>query len=152
LFVRTTAWTICIVVCLSHHCNKYSQVRFVGGFARAGSVTAEEYKQAKPDKIAEFGPQIAQHMNEDHMEATIAMVQAAVPGMEADPDNKITEAIITSVDSLGMYIKVTREKAVKFLPQQFKLRLPFPRPAEDRGDVKTLIMELTQAAAAAKVE
>lgn len=120
----------------------------MGGFARAGSVTAAEYKQAKPDPISEFGPKIAQHMNEDHMEATIAMVQAAVPGMEADPDNKITEAIITSVDSLGMYVKVTREKPVKYLPQQFKLRLPFPRPAEDRAAVKTMIMELTQQAAA----
>jgi putative heme iron utilization protein len=125
------------------------KVRFVGGFARAGSVTAEEYKNAKPDAVSEFGPAIAQHMNEDHMEATIAMVQANVPGLEPDPDNKITEAIITSVDSLGMYVKVTREKPVKFLPQQFKLRLPFPRPAEDRKDVKVQIMELTNAAAAA---
>jgi len=128
------------------------KVRFVGGFARAGSVTAEEYKAAKPDVISEFGPAIAQHMNEDHMAATIAMVQANVPGLEPDPDNKITEAIITSVDSLGMYVKVTREKPVKFLPQQFKLRLPFPRPAEDRKDVKMQIMELTNAASAAETE
>ena len=128
------------------------KVRFVGGFARAGSVTAEEYTAAKPDVISEFGPAIAQHMNEDHMAATIAMVQANVPGLEPDPDNKITEAIITSVDSLGMYVKVTREKPVKFLPQQFKLRLPFPRPAEDRKDVKMQIMELTNAASAAETE
>jgi putative heme iron utilization protein len=128
------------------------KVRFVGGFARAGSVTHAEYTAAQPDAIAEFGPLIAQHMNEDHMPATIAMVHSAVPGMEPDPSNPITEAIITSVDSLGMYIKVTREKPVKYLPQQFKLRLPFPRPAVDRKDVKTLIVELTQAAATAKAE
>jgi len=124
------------------------KVRFVGGFARAGSVTAEEYRTAKPDAVSEFGPAIAKHMNEDHMEATIAMVQANVPGLEPDPENKITEAIITSVDSLGMYVKVTREKPVKFLPQQFKLRLPFSQPAKDRKDVKVQIMELTNAAAA----
>ena len=122
------------------------KVRFVGGFARAGTCTAEEYSQAKPDPISEFGPHIAQHMNEDHMSATIAMIHAAVPGMEEDPSNAITEAFITSVDSLGMYIKVTREKPVKYLPQQFKLRLPFPRPATDRKDVKALIVELTQQA------
>ena len=125
------------------------KVRFVGGFARAGSVTAEEYQAAQPDAIAEFGPMIAQHMNEDHMSATIAIVQSMVPGMEPDPSNPITEALITSVDSLGMYVKVTREKGVSFLPKQFKLRLPFPRPAADRKDVKTLIVEMTQAAAAA---
>jgi putative heme iron utilization protein len=122
------------------------KVRFVGGFARAGTCTAEEYLEAKPDPIAEFGPNIAQHMNDDHMAATIAMVHASVPGMEEDPENAITDAMITSVDSLGMYIKVTREKPVKYLPQQFKLRLPFPRSAADRKDVKTMIMELTQKA------
>lgn len=124
------------------------KVRFVGGFARAGSVTAEEYLAAKPDVISEFGPNIASHMNEDHMTATIAMVQGNVPGMEPDPENPITEAIITSVDSLGMYVKVTREKPVKYLPKQFKLRLPFSRQVTDRKDVKVMIMELTNAAAA----
>ena len=123
------------------------KVRFVGGFARVGQVNAKEYTEAQPDPVAEFGPAIAQHMNDDHMEATIAMVQANIPGLEPDPDNKITEAIITSVDSLGMYVKVTREKPVQYLPQQFKLRLPFPRPALDRKDVKVQIMELTNAAA-----
>lgn len=125
------------------------KVRFVGGFARAGGVTAEEYTAAKPDPVAEFSNDIASHMNEDHMQATIAMVQTNVPGMEPDPENPITEAMITSVDTLGMFIKVTREKPVKYLPKQFKLRLPFPRPAEDRKDVKTLIMELCQPKAAA---
>lgn len=127
-------------------CMAVDKVRFVGGFARAGTVTAEEYTEAKPDPVSEFGPAIAKHMNDDHMEATIAMVQANVPGLEPDPENKIAEAVITSVDSLGMYVKVTREKAVKHLPQQFKLRLPFPRPAEDRKDVKVQIMELTNKA------
>jgi hypothetical protein len=67
-----------------------------------------------------------------------------------DPDNKITAATITSVDSLGMYVKVTREHPVAFLPQEFKARLPFPRPANDRGDVKSLIVEMTQASAPSK--
>jgi putative heme iron utilization protein len=126
------------------------KVRFVGGFARAGAVTAEEYTAAKPDPVAQFSNDIASHMNEDHMQATIAMVQSNIPGMEPDPENPMTEAIITSVDSLGMYIKVTRDKPVKYLPKQFKLRLPFPRPAQDRKEVKTLIMELCQPKAALK--
>ncbi|EEC47844.1 predicted protein, partial [Phaeodactylum tricornutum CCAP 1055/1] len=122
------------------------KVRFVGGFARAGAVTQDEYLAAKPDAVSEFGPKIAAHMNEDHMPATIAMVQGNVPGMEHDPENPITEAIITSVDSLGMYVKVTREKGIGFLPQSFKLRLPFPEVAKDRKDVKVRIMEMTNAA------
>jgi putative heme iron utilization protein len=126
------------------------KVRFVGGFARAGSVTDEEYATAKPDVVSEFGPQIAQHMNDDHMSGTIAIVQAVVPGMAGPDVPEITEAIITSVDSLGMFVKVTRTEPVAFLPQSFKVRVPFPRQAESRKDVKTLIVELTQQAAKAE--
>jgi len=115
-------------------------VRFVGGFARAGSITAEEYTEAKPDVISAFGGHVAAHMNDDHMDATIAMVNHYV-GLD------VTEAVITSVDSLGMFIKVTRTPRASDQPQQFKLRLPFPRQAEDRKDVKTLIVEMTQESA-----
>mmetsp|Transcript_16279 Transcript_16279/g.24628 ORF Transcript_16279/g.24628 Transcript_16279/m.24628 type:complete len:329 (+) Transcript_16279:73-1059(+) len=115
------------------------KIRFVGGFARAGSVTPEEYKQAKPDPISEFGIHIAQHMNEDHESATIAMIANQISGLD------VSKAEITSVDSLGMYVKVTRTPRASDQPQQFKLRLPFPRQANDRKDVKTLIVEMTQA-------
>jgi hypothetical protein len=33
-------------------------VRFVGGFAMAGSVTPEQYQAAKPDPIAPFAPHV----------------------------------------------------------------------------------------------
>jgi len=115
-------------------------IRFVGGFARAGSVTAEEYKEAKPDPISAFGTHIAQHMNEDHMESTVAMIENQVPGLD------VSEAVITSVDSLGMYVKVSRTPRASDQPQQFKIRLPFPRKAENRTDVKNIIVEMTQAA------
>ena len=59
----------------------------------------------------------------------------------------VTDAEITSVDSLGMYIKCTRTPRASNQPQQFKIRMPFPRRAENRGDVKGLIVEMTQAAA-----
>jgi putative heme iron utilization protein len=123
-------------------------VRFVGGFARAGSVSAKEYLSNQPDAISAFGPAIAKHMNEDHMAANIHIVQTHIPGMN-DPDNKVTNAVITSVDSLGMYVKITREHPVAFLPIEFKARLPFPRQAKDRADVRALIVELTQASASA---
>ena len=126
------------------------KVRFVGGFARAGSVTAEEYTAAAPDPVSEFGPDIAQHMNEDHMSSTVAIVKASIPGMGDDEAPEITSAEITSVDSLGMFVKVTRSEAMAFLPQQFKVRVPFPRPAADRKDVRTLIVEMTQSAADAQ--
>ena len=126
--------------------DEIESIRFVGGFARAGSVTPEEYLEAKPDPIMKFGMHVAQHMNEDHQDSTIAMIASQIPGLDVD------EAIITSVDSLGMYVKVSRTPRASDQPQQFKLRLPFPRAAKDRKDVKDIIVEMTQAAATAKSE
>ena len=109
-------------------------------------MTPEEYKNAKPDTISEFGVHVASHMNDDHMSSTIAMVESQVPGLNA------SEALITSVDSLGMYVKVSRTPTDNDQMQQFKMRLPFPREAKDRKDVKGIIMEMTMAAAPAPVE
>eukprot|EP00804_Cyclotella_cryptica_P006473 CCRYP_012772-RA/>CCRYP_012772-RA protein AED:0.36 eAED:0.36 QI:257/1/1/1/0.6/0.5/6/536/333 len=121
--------------------DEITDIRFVGGFARAGSVTPDEYANAQPDPVAGFGPAIAQHMNEDHMDSTIAMVAHAIPGLD------VSEAVITSVDSLGMYVKCTRTPRASDQPQQFKIRLPFPRRIVERKDVKDVIVEMTRAAA-----
>lgn len=115
-------------------------VRFVGGFARAGSVTAEEYAAATPDPIAAFGPNVAKHMNDDHRSATIAMVGKYV-GIDVE------DAEITSMDSLGMYVKVSRKPKAADQYQQFKIRLPFIRPLQDRKDAKDVIVEMTRASA-----
>jgi putative heme iron utilization protein len=128
-------------------------VRFVGGFARAGSVTAEEYVQAAPDPIMKFGNAIAQHMNDDHMSSTVAMVEHYVPGLVVPEGSEqprfVQKAEITSVDSLGMFVKITRDPEnddqLPGQPQQFKLRLPFPIPVTERGDVKKAIVAMTQA-------
>lgn len=125
---------------------KIERVNFVGGFARAGSITPEEYREARPDAIAEFGTHIADHMNDDHQENTISMIEGQVPGIAAK------EAIITSVDSLGMYIKVTRSPEDSEEKQQFKMRLPFPRRAKDRKDVKELIVEMSKSASKTNAE
>lgn len=119
------------------------KINFVGGFARAGSISPEEYKEAEPDMISQFGMHIASHMNDDHQDSTIAMIEGQVPGINA------TEAFITSVDSLGMFVKVTRSPAESEQLQTFKMRLSFPREAKDRKDVKDIIVEMTRAAAAA---
>mmetsp|Transcript_18039 Transcript_18039/g.37203 ORF Transcript_18039/g.37203 Transcript_18039/m.37203 type:complete len:343 (+) Transcript_18039:82-1110(+) len=129
-------------------------IRFVGGFGRAGSVKPEEYTEAAPDPIMAFGGHIADHMNDDHSSATIAMVKHYIPGLGGD--NYVQEAMINRVDSMGMDIKITRDPEDNdTLPgqtQQFKVRLPFPEPITDRGAVKTAIVEMTRASAPAPAE
>ena len=118
--------------------DEITDIRFVGGFARAGSITPKEYAEAKPDPVSAFGQAIATHMNDDHMESTIAMVAHAIPGLD------VSEAVITSVDSLGMYVKCTRTPRASDQPQQFKIRLPFPRKITERKEVKDVIVEMTR--------
>ena len=38
--------------------NNIHTVRYVGGFAMAGSITGEQYTAAKPDPIAKFAPHV----------------------------------------------------------------------------------------------
>ena len=72
-------------------------VRFVGGFAMAGSVSPADYENAKPDPIAKFASPVMKHMNDDHSDSTAAMVKhyAGLPCSEAE---------IVSLDSLGMTV------------------------------------------------
>mmetsp|Transcript_42530 Transcript_42530/g.102492 ORF Transcript_42530/g.102492 Transcript_42530/m.102492 type:complete len:95 (-) Transcript_42530:64-348(-) len=93
-------------------------------------------------------------MNDDHQSATIAMVKHYIPGL--DNDDYVKEAVINRVDSLGMDVKITRDAdnndQLPGQPQQFKVRLPFPKQVTERGDVKVAIMEMTNASAeAAKI-
>lgn len=53
---------------------------------------------------------------------------------------QVASAKISAVDRLGMYVVVDMADG-----QSGKLRLPFPRAAESRKDVKTLIVEMTNA-------
>ena len=78
------------------------------------------------------------------MDSTIAMVAHAIPGLD------VSEAVITSVDSLGMYVKCTRQPRASDQPQQFKIRLPFPRKADGRKEVKDIIVEMTRSASKPK--
>jgi len=112
-------------------------VRFVGGFARAGAITSEEYFGARPDPVQQFAEPVLKHMNEDHGETTLAMARNLI-GFPA------TKAELVGLDRLGVYIKCEGGPM-----GAAKLRLAFPRPAETRKDVKDLIVELSKAAASA---
>eukprot|EP01018_Ginkgo_biloba_P032012 Gb_08269 [translate_table: standard] len=112
-------------------------VRYVSGVATAmlgsGEFTREEYRSAKADPISQFSNPIASHMNRDHAEDTKLIVQhsAAI---------QVDHAHIIDLDRLGFNVKVS------YQGKTFKLRIPFPRPAEDRRDVKNLIVQMLETA------
>lgn len=120
----------------------------VGGFARAGGITAEEYAAAKPDPVAQFSIHVAEHMNVDHGESVLAMVKGTT-GLKTG----LVGAKLLTLDRLGMNVLVERqepqEDGKEPKKQSFKVRVPFATPAESRKDIKERIVELTRAAAAA---
>jgi len=109
-------------------------VRLVGGFARAGSVSGDEYLAAREDPVMPFSAPVCGHMNADHADANVAMVKASV-GLT------VQTATFASIDRLGANVQVTRDG------QAFKLRLPWLAPVEDRKGVKDAIVAMTRAAA-----
>lgn len=114
-------------------------VRYVSGVATAllgsGEFGTDEYKAAKVDPISQFSVPIASHMNKDHAEDTRAIVQHST-------SVQVDFAHMLDLDSLGFNVKAG------YQGNTLKLRIPFPRRAEDRKDVKTLIVEMLQAAKA----
>jgi len=119
---------------------KPKAVRYVSGVATAllgsGEFSPTEYKEAKVDPISQFSTPITSHMNKDHADDTKLIVQHSTTV-------KVDFAYMLDVDSLGFNVKAGYDGSV------LKLRIPFPRQAQDRKDVKTLIVEMLQAAKAA---
>ena len=113
------------------------KVRVVGGFARAGSVTGQEYLEAHPDPVAAFSAPVCSHMNDDHADATVAMVKYYA-GIT------VKKATMLSLDSLGINVACERDG------ESFKCRLPFPadcRPVTERKAIKEAIVAMTRTAA-----
>uniref|UniRef100_A0A2P2KQU9 Uncharacterized protein MANES_09G140900 n=1 Tax=Rhizophora mucronata TaxID=61149 RepID=A0A2P2KQU9_RHIMU len=112
-------------------------VRYVSGVATAllgsGEFSKEEYHAAKVDPIAQFSKPVASHMNRDHAEDTKLIVQhsTSIP---------VDSAYMLDVDSLGFNVKAA------YQGNTYKLRIPFPGRAEERKDLKTLVVEMLEAA------
>eukprot|EP00471_Norrisiella_sphaerica_P003521 CAMPEP_0184484156 /NCGR_PEP_ID=MMETSP0113_2-20130426/5861_1 /TAXON_ID=91329 /ORGANISM="Norrisiella sphaerica, Strain BC52" /LENGTH=360 /DNA_ID=CAMNT_0026864997 /DNA_START=36 /DNA_END=1118 /DNA_ORIENTATION=+ len=117
-------------------------IRFVGGFARAANISPEDYLKASPDPVMQFADKIAGHMNEDHSEATKAIV-AHQMGLECET------AEIKTVDRLGMTVFVSVKQEDGSTSTPFKLRVGFPEEAPDRVGVRNMLKRMTNEAAEA---
>ncbi|KMZ71235.1 Pyridoxamine 5'-phosphate oxidase-related FMN-binding protein [Zostera marina] len=114
-------------------------VSYVSGVAtallRSGEFGQEEYKSATIDPVSLFSKHIAVHMNRDHSEDTKAIVQHST-------SVKVEFAHILDLDSIGFNVKAG------YQGKTMKLRIPFPRQAENRKDVKNIIVEMLEEAKA----
>ena len=102
---------------------------FVGGFAAMDWVTADDYRAARPDPLAEAGPGILEHMNRDHADALIAYARHFA-GEAAD------EATMIAIDRLGFRMRLRSGERLQ------AVRIAFPRELRSAADSRTVLIEM----------
>jgi len=108
-------------------------VYFIGGFGVMGWVTADQYRAASPDPLADAAPSIIDHVNAHHARnlARIARVFAQV---------EVEEATMTSVDRLGFEARLKSGDLVH------GTRIAFPRPAATVEECRAIFAEMARMA------
>jgi putative heme iron utilization protein len=109
---------------------------YVGGFGFMGWVTADDYRAAGVDPLADMAPSVIQHMNEHHADALVLMAQH-YGGCAAD------SVRMTRVDRLGCDLQAMLEEGEQ------ALRITFIRQARRANKIRIVLTEMTQEARAA---
>jgi putative heme iron utilization protein len=106
-------------------------VYFVGGFAAMDWVTADAYRTARPDPLADVAPDIIEHMNRDHADALITYARAYA-GEPAE------EARMVGVDRLGFKLRLVAGE------RRWSARIAFPREVASADDTRRVLIEMLQ--------
>jgi heme iron utilization protein len=109
---------------------------FVGGFAAMDWVTADDYRAARPDPLADAGPGILDHMNRDHADALIAYARHFAR-------ETADEATMIAVDRLGFRLRLRTGDRLH------AVRIAFPRDVRSAAECRTVLIEMLGQARAA---
>ena len=74
-------------------------IRYIGGFAKAGCISIDDYLSAPLDPLCSFAKPIMQHMNADHADSLVQIVSHYT-------EMQCLEARMVSIDHLGMTVSV----------------------------------------------
>jgi putative heme iron utilization protein len=108
-------------------------IYYVGGFGVMGWVSADDYKLAQPDPLAEAAPGILAHMNADHVPAMILLAKTYA-GFEA------AEATMTAVDRLGFFLRLKTAEGIK------GIRISFLREVRNAQETREVLVEMVRQA------
>ena len=109
------------------------EIYYVGGFGVMGWVTADDYRTAKVDPLAEAAPRILGHMNADHVPAMILLTRVH-SNLEA------SEATMTAVDRLGFHLRLKTAEGMK------GTRINFLREVRSADETRKVLVEMVRAA------
>lgn len=108
-------------------------VYFVGGFAAMGWVTADEFRAAGPDPLAEVAAGIMEHMNQDHADALLAYARF----FAREPAD---EARMVAVDRLGFKLHLRSAE------RRWSTRIAFPREVTTAAESRTVLIDMARQA------
>ena len=109
---------------------------YVGGFGVMGWVTADDYRAAEADPLADMAPSVIQHMNEHHADALVLMARHF-------GDCTADSVRMTGVDRLGCDLQAVLKE------REQDLRVTFIRQATNANQIRKVLTEMTQQARAA---
>ena len=120
--------------------EEIKEISFVGGFARAGTISHGDYKAARVDPLADFAGPVISHMNQDHSDSLKEYLRYIV-GVDAEIDS----AKMRRLDRYGFDVSVYQKGG-----GSGNLRVPFDEPVTERKAVKNAIVKLSQICAERK--
>ncbi|WP_280357825.1 HugZ family protein [Nocardia otitidiscaviarum] len=110
------------------------RVRWVGGYGRMDSATAEQYAAAAPDPVIPHAQRAITHLNDDHADALLAMARAF--GGYPDADTASCER----ADRYGLDLRVTTPRGMAVT------RVGYFSPIDSIGELRSATVELTRRA------
>lgn len=110
------------------------RVRWVGGYGRMDSATAEAYAAAAPDAVQPHSAGAITHLNADHAES-LALMARALGGF---PDT--LSAVCTGADRYGLDLKVTTERGIAYT------RVGYAEPIDSIDELRAATVELVRLA------
>jgi putative heme iron utilization protein len=110
------------------------RVRWVGGYGRMDSATAEAYSAAAPDAVQPHAAGAITHLNADHAES-LALMARALGGF---PDT--LSAVCTGADRYGLDLKVTTERGIAYT------RVGYAEPINSIDELRAATVELVRLA------
>jgi hypothetical protein len=121
------------------HRLEVRDVYWVGGFGAMDWISADAFRAARPDPLADAAASIMDHMNRDHADA-LRLYARVLARTEAD------EASMISVDRLGFRLRVRSGD------RPDSVRIPFPREVRTAEESRVVLIEMLRAARAASQE
>ena len=113
---------------------RVQRVRWVGGYGRMESATAEAYAAAQPDPVQPYAAEAIATLNADHAEALCAIAEK----LGGYPD--ATAATCTGADRYGLDVKVETPRGVAYT------RVGYAAPINAIDDLRSATVELARRA------